>query len=105
MVGLNTSTAGGTSSVLWKIRSHVLPGVTTGKNNMIPNKYRVFLAGKESTCQRRRPGFDPWVGKMPWKKWQPTPVVLPGESHGQRSLAGYSPRGLKGEGHDLVTKQ
>ena len=34
--------------------------------------------------------FDPWVGKIPWRrKWQPTPVFLPGESHGQRSLVGY----------------
>ena len=40
----------------------------------------------------RRPGFDPWVGKVPWRrKWQPTPVFLPGESHGRRSLAGYRP--------------
>ena len=39
-----------------------------------------------------RPGFDPWVGKIPWRrKWQPTPVFLPGESHAQRSLVGYSP--------------
>ena len=39
-----------------------------------------------------RPGFNPWVGKIPWRrKWQPTPVFLPGESHGQRSLAGYIP--------------
>ena len=37
-------------------------------------------------------GSIPWVGKIPWrKKWQPTPVFLPGESHGQRSLVGYSP--------------
>ena len=36
-----------------------------------------------------RCGFDPWVGKIPWRrKWEPTPVVLPGESHGQRSLVG-----------------
>jgi len=36
--------------------------------------------------------FDPWVRKIPWRrKWQPTPVLLPGESHGQRNLAGYSP--------------
>ena len=42
------------------------------------------------------PGFDPWVGKIPWRsKWQPTPVFLPGESHGRRSLVGYSPRGHK----------
>ena len=38
-------------------------------------------------------GFSSWVGKIPWRrKWQPTPVFLPGESHGQRSLAGYSPQ-------------
>ena len=43
-----------------------------------------------------RPGFDPWVGKIPWRRaWQPTPVFLPGESHGQRSLAGYSLWGCK----------
>ena len=47
-------------------------------------------SGKESTCQCRRPRrcqLDPWVRKIPWRrKWQPTPVFLPGESHGQRSL-------------------
>ena len=42
--------------------------------------------------------FGSWVGKIPWKrKWQPTPVFLPGESHGQRSLAGYSPWGHKSQ--------
>ena len=46
--------------------------------------------------QCRRPGFNPWVGKIPWRrKWQCTPVFLPGESHGQRSVAGYSPWGGK----------
>ena len=40
--------------------------------------------------------FDLWVGKIPWRrKWQPTPVFLPGESHGGRSLVGYSPWGRK----------
>ena len=44
----------------------------------------------------RRYMFDPWVGKIPWRrKWLPTPVFLPGESHGQRSLVGYSPCGLQ----------
>ena len=39
---------------------------------------------------------DPWVRNIPWRRaWQPTPVFLPGESHGQRSLEGYSPRGRK----------
>ena len=42
------------------------------------------------------PGFDPWVGKIPWRReWQPTPVFLPGEFHGQRSLAGHSPWGCQ----------
>ena len=51
---------------------------------------------KESTCQGRRCRFHPWVGKIPWRrKWQPTPVFLPGDSHGQRSPAGYSPWGRK----------
>ena len=51
---------------------------------------------KEPTCQCRRHGFNPWVRKIPWKrKWLPTLVVLPGKSHGQRSLVGYSPRGHK----------
>ena len=55
--------------------------------------------GKESAwqCRRcRRCGFDPWVGKIPWRReWHPTPVLLPGESHGRRSLVGYSPWGHK----------
>ena len=50
-------------------------------------------SGKESTIQcrrRKRHGFNPWGRKIPWRKaWQPIPVLLPGESHGQRSLAGY----------------
>ena len=49
-------------------------------------------SGKESACQCRRHGVDPWIRKIPWRrKWQPTTVFLPGEFHGQRSLAGYSP--------------
>ena len=50
-------------------------------------------SGKPS-CQCRRHKFDPWVGKIPWRRnWQPTPVFFPGKSHGHRSLAGYSPWG------------
>jgi hypothetical protein len=41
------------------------------------------------SCRRQ---LDPWVRKIPWRRaWQPTPIVLPGESHGWRSLVGYSP--------------
>ena len=51
-----------------------------------------------------RPGFYPWVGKIPWRrKWQSTPVLLPGKSHGQRSLVGYSPWGSQRVGHDWAT--
>ena len=53
--------------------------------------------GKNPACWCRRCkrfGFDPWVGKIPWRRaWEPTPVVSPGESHGQRSLEGCSPQG------------
>ena len=60
-----------------------------------PIKTPFWPSGKESVCQcrrRRRSWFDPWVGKIPWRrKWQPTLVFLPGKSHGQRSLVVYSP--------------
>ena len=67
------------------------------------NMYRLVrgfsggTSGKKLACQCRRHqrrGFYPWVGKAPWRRaWQPTLVFLPGESHGQRSLVGYSPQG------------
>ena len=60
------------------------------------------LVHKESACnagdwlQYSRPGFNPWVRKIPWRrKWLPTPVFLPEKFHGQRSLVGYSPWGHK----------
>ena len=61
------------------INSRRFPGGTSGKN--LPAN-----AGRHKRC-----GFDLCMGKIPWRRaWQPTPVFLPGESHGQRSLAGYS---------------
>ena len=54
---------------------------------------------KKPGCQCRRGkrcGFDPWIGKIPWRRaWQPTAVFLPEEFHGQRSLVAYSPWGRK----------
>ena len=51
-------------------------------------------------------GSIPELRKIPWRrKWQPTPVFLPGKFHGQRSLVGYSSWGPKGIGHNLATKQ
>ena len=64
-----------------------------------------WLSGKEFVCQCRRPRFDLWLRKIPWRrKWQPAPVLLPGESHGRRSLAGYSPWGCERVVHKLVTR-
>ena len=71
-------------------------------NYIIPCIHLLGFAGgavvKESTCQRRRckrHAFDPWVGKILWRrKWQPAPVFLPGKSHGQRSLVGYTVCGV-----------
>ena len=58
-----------------------------------------WLSGKEFACQcrsHRKCGFDPCVGKVPWRRtWQHTPVFLPGKCHRQRSLVGYSPWGHK----------
>ena len=57
-------------------------------------------------CECRRCGFNPWIRKIPWRrKWQPTPVFLPGKFHGQRSLVGYSPWGNRRVGQDLLIKQ
>ena len=65
-------------SFWWLLMPYPRPGFSGGSD------------GKVSAC--RRHGFNPWVGKIPWRReWQPTPVFLAGESHGQRSLAGYSP--------------
>ena len=52
----------------------------------------LVVKNKQLLLKRCRFKFNPWVRKIPWRrKWQPTPVFLPGESHGQRSLGGYSP--------------
>ena len=64
-------------------------------------------SGKEFVCQckrHKRCWFNPWVWKIPWRKaGQPIPIFLPGESHGQRSLAGYSPCGHKESDTSEVT--
>ena len=72
----------------------------------------LWLSGKLFTChckrhfqcrRHKRLRFNPWVRKIPWRRaWHPTPVFLPGQFHGQRSLVAYS-RGLQRVGHDLET--
>ena len=76
------------------------PKVATIKYLVFPNTYKVLLSicrpwwlrWKRVCLQCRRPEFDSWVGKIPWRReWQPTPVLLPGESHGQRNPVDNSP--------------
>ena len=83
-------------------------------SNTTIQKYQFFSTQPSSwsnshnhtNCQCRKQGFNPWVGKIPQsRKWQPTPVVLPGKSHGDRRLASYSPWGNKESDTNLVTKQ
>ena len=63
-----------------------------------------FAGGSEDKKKKNLPamqktGFNPWAGKILWRReWQPTPVFLPGEFHGQRRLAGHSPWGCKESG-------
>ena len=62
--------------------------------------------GKKILLHCRRHRFDSWVRKIPWRRaWQPTPVFLPGESYGQRSLVGYSPWGRKESDTTEVTER
>ena len=75
------------SQISQDLRSPRLPGGSVSEES-------ACIAGDHLQC--RRPRFDPWVGKIPWRRiWQPTPVFLPGKSHEQRSLVGYSPWGRK----------
>ena len=61
-----------------------------------PNNFPGGSDGKSILLQCGRPRFNPWDGKISWRrKWQPSPVLLPGKSHGRRSLVGYSPWGHK----------
>ena len=73
----------------------ILPKTKSQKNSVTIKLWHLDGAsGKESSCQCRRRGFDPGIGKISWRRgWQSTPVFLPEELHGQRSLPGYSPYG------------
>ena len=78
----------GSAEAVWPLQS--------GSHLSLKTYLLIGLSGKQSAYQCRRRGFDPWVRKIVWRrKWQPILVFLPGKSHGQRSLAGYSPWGSK----------
>ena len=85
----------------------LMPCTSSFFSDVIYLTYKGFpggLDGKESASSAgRRPRFNPWVRKIPWRReWQPTLAFLPGESHGQRNLAGYSPWGCR-VGHNWAT--
>ena len=64
-----------------------------------------WLRWQKIHVQCRRPGFDPWVEKIPWRRpWKSSPGFLPGKSHGQRSLVGYGPWGHKESDMTEATK-
>ena len=84
----------------WKIQFRKWSGNFLGRKKNLDGNPITFPNGacdKESTCQCwrcKRCRFYPWVGRIPWRrKWHPTPAVLNGKFHGQRSLVGYSPWG------------
>ena len=102
-------------SCLWLkcIRSSCNPSLLTCEQHEMlsllcsykPRGFPDGTVGKEPPCQHKRHWFNPWVGKIPWRrKWQPSPAFLLEKSHGQRSLVGCSPLCCKRVGHDLVTK-
>ena len=87
---------GPTSSEGWGTRQNLKKKVKVKRQDWhssgLWGHFPWWLRGKESACQCRRHHSDPWTRKIPWRrKWQSTPVFLPGKSYGQRSLASYSP--------------
>ena len=90
------------SRSLWETATRHAPALESLRNQCVCASHVILSGcpggsdGKESACSAGGPKFDPWAWKVPWRrKWQSTPVFLPGEFHGQRSLVGYSPRGRK----------
>ena len=90
------------NSGAWRATAHRVAKSQTQLKQFSTYTYkRVYVergcaSGKEPALPYRRHGFDPSVRKIPWRRsWQPTPIFLPGESHGQRSLEGYSPQSHK----------
>ena len=96
-------TAGIQRVTIWPWKNSIWHRVITqillyGCSTIGHQTWRIFPVGSDiknlPACRTSR--FDPWVGKIPWRrKWQSTPVFLPAELHGQRSLVGYSPQGRK----------
>ena len=105
--GLGRSLRGGQGSPLWcsclenpmdrGAQRATVHGIAKSQTQEATEQAQEFFIGFPGgsvvkNLPARRQGFDPWVRKIPWRrKWLPIPVLLPGKSHGQRSLVGYSP--------------
>ena len=83
-------------------QGHIVPKGSRGKSSfwlfqLLETSGASLVAQMVKICpQYRRPEFDSWVRKIPWRReWQLSPIFLPGKFHGQKSLAGYSPCGCK----------
>ena len=71
----------------------IVPGVSLSRDLLLASQVAKTV---KNLAVMWETGFNPWVRKSPWRKaWQPPPVFLPGEFHGQRSLAGYNPQARK----------
>ena len=94
-------------SYSWKvILTDVSPSRFTGPYISKVPGFPSGLVVKNPPANAGDVGSIPGLGRFPWRRnWQPIPVFLPGKSHGQRSLADYSPCGRKRARHDLATKQ
>ena len=83
-----------------------MPKVSQLANDRSREIFELTDSFVDLTKAHRRCKFNPWVGKIPWRrKLQLTPVFLSGKPHGQRRLAGYSPGGHQRVGHNLITRQ
>ena len=89
------------ASGFYDVRTIIIFSYCFKKQKLVYQGFPGGDSGKEPVCQCRRCrrcGFDPWIGKLPWRRrWQPSPVFLSEKSHGRRSLAGYSPQGRKSQ--------
>ena len=74
------------------IAAHILKQKNFKLIAVLQTSWASLVAQTVKNSPEKRPGFSPWLGRIPWRReWQPTPVFLPGAFHGQRSLMCYSP--------------
>ena len=92
------------SSILMTVVHRSVPSQIFSSLWFLSHSFHSSSDNKESAAMQERPGFNPWVGKILWRReWQPAPVFLPGDFHGQKSLAGYCPWSKKLDMTDSIS--